>query len=176
MVNGAPFESELRIILATNVVGYGSTSYLIGIGVKMPSAGNRRINIRAVVAVLSEVLRQVALKMERELLIRNANKNKRREARAIDITAVKDKPREKTVTATSIGKGYKKRSETVMSANKLATKNCLGVIGEVRIKLCSYSNTVTPLYVDNRLRAINPARTADKSLMKTAKSDVLFMI
>jgi hypothetical protein len=50
-------------------------------------------------------------------------------------------------------KGKKKTEKAVMSARILATRKVLGVIGEVKIKLCSYSNTTYPRKVEIRTNA-----------------------
>ena len=60
--------------------------------------------------------------------------------------------------ARKIGRGYRKRRDAVPSESRLAVKNCLDVMGEVKMKLCSYSNAVIPSKVDIRLKARNPER------------------
>ena len=114
-------------------------------GAKRLSAGNSRRTISKVVSTLSQALLKIAPRIEKELLKHKENKKNRRDAVKIEKVAIAERPREKTIVATINGKGNRKRREKVPSARKLATKNCLGVTGAVKTKLCSYSNAVIPL-------------------------------
>ena len=127
-------------------------------------AGNRRVTISRVVKIFIEVL-YIAPKIENELLKSEAKRNKRKDETNIDSIAVTERPREKTVIARKIGRGNRKRRDAVPSASKLAIRYFLGLIGEVKMKSCSYSNAVVPLYVDMRFKAKNADRIADKVLV-----------
>jgi hypothetical protein len=105
--------------------------------------GNRRIIINIVVNVFIEIL-YIAPKIENELLTSEAKRNKRKDETNIDSVAVTERLREKTMLARNIGRGNRKRREAVPSANKLAIRYFLGLICEVKMKSCSYSNAVVP--------------------------------
>ena len=108
-------------------------------------AGNRRRTISKVVSTLSQVFLNIAPRIEKELLKNKENEKNRTDDMAIENAAISERPREKTIIAKIKGKGYRKIRENVPSARRLAIKNCRGVIGEVKTKLCSYSNAVIPL-------------------------------
>lgn len=114
-------------------------------GAKRLIAGNSRRTISKVVSTLSQVFLNITPRIEQELLKNKENKKNRRDDMKIEDVAIAERLREKTIVAKIKGKGNRKRRENVPSARRLAIKNCLGVTGEVKTKLCSYSNAVIPL-------------------------------
>ena len=108
-------------------------------------AGNRRATIKKVVSVFIQGFRYIPPKIKNELLTNTVNRKNRMDDTPIITIATADRPRDNTKIMRMIGNGYRKRSENVPSARRLAIKNCRGVMGDVKTKLCSYSNAVTPL-------------------------------
>lgn len=137
----------VKMTSANNVDGYESMLYFIGKGPIRLSAGKSNANISPNVIVLICELGRVDFRMENEALMKNRKKAKR-------IRAINNRKEETkvscSITAMTIKKrnsGKKKKESAVMSANKLANRKSRGVIGDVKIRFCSYSNATNPFKV-----------------------------
>jgi len=87
---------------------------------------------------------------------------KRSNAETNERTEIAGNPNETVIIPKKRNSGKKKTEKTVRSASMPATKKLIGVIGEVKIKLCSYSNTTYPRKVEMRTKATMPEIKAER--------------
>ena len=101
-------------------------------------------------------------KIEKDVFTKKRKKMKRSSPTAITEADTVGSAKEMMIIARNRYNGKKKKERTVRSASKLATRKVLGIMYEVNIRLCSYSNTVYPLRDEMRIMAITPEITVER--------------
>jgi hypothetical protein len=129
--------------LARKVDGWGSKLYFNGKSADNPAkAGRRERTMRISSIALNHGFLYREFIMEREIFRKRRMKMKRMIIKSIVNAERALILREYATAPNNMKIGWVKGRDSVKSANKLANKNFLGVIGDVKIKPCSYSNAV----------------------------------
>lgn len=100
--------------------------------------------------------------IENELFERMRKRTKRNKMAMTERTEMTDNRSETHIIARNSGRGKKNMEKAVMSASKLAIRNPLGVMVDVKTIVCSYSKTVKPLRVVTSISARSPLTAAEK--------------
>ncbi|MBS7634294.1 hypothetical protein KEJ34_02180 [Candidatus Bathyarchaeota archaeon] len=147
--------------LARKVDGCGSKLYLNGKPAENPAkAGSKeRITSTSIVAFSHNLLYKEFI-IDMEIFRKRSMKIKRIIMENIINVERGFMLREYTVAPNNMKIGWMKGRDSVKSASKLAKRNFLGVTGDVKIKLCSYSNAVQPLKANRRITLMKPLMTA----------------
>jgi len=147
---------------ARNVVGYGSILYSRGKETKRLAVGKSKSAINMPVAILVNESDRTDTRMEREVLTKKRKNMKRSRVADNERTETVGNAKETAIIPKNKNSGRKKTEKAVRSANMLATRKPLGVTDEVKIRLCSYSNTTYPLKLEMRVIATTPEIKADR--------------
>ncbi|MBS7654632.1 hypothetical protein KEJ43_06135 [Candidatus Bathyarchaeota archaeon] len=149
--------------LDRKVEGCGSKLYLNGKPVENPAkAGSKERITNTNIIAFSHNLLYREFNIDREIFRKRSMKMKKIIKKNIINVDGGSMPREYTVAPNNTKIGCVKGRDSVKSANKLAKRNFLGVTGDVKIKLCSYSYAVQPLKANRRITLMKPLMTAAK--------------
>jgi len=114
------------------------------------------------VAILVNESDRTDTRIEREVLTKKRKNMKRSRVADNERTETVGNAKETAIIPKNKNSGRKKTEKAVRSANMLATRKPLGVTDEVKIRLCSYSNTTYPLKLEMRVIATTPEIKADR--------------
>ena len=152
--------------LARSVDGYGSILYFKGKeGIARLTPGKSKKRINMTVAILINASVRTDTRIDKDVFTKKRKKMKRSNPVTITRADTTGSAKETMIIARNKYNGKKKRDKAVMSASKLAIRKLLGITYEVKIKLCSYSNTTYPLRAEMRLMAITPEITVERESM-----------